>query len=123
MKTSCFFTYQGPGRISIARFAPTGIKGYRRYLALAPQRHMLKMPYEEYRPLYFAILHALDPQDVWDELHALVAPAEPVLLCWERPPLNDETNFCHRSMVAYWIEDTLGFVVEEYEAPTRFRDF
>jgi hypothetical protein len=114
MKTSCFFSYQGPGRISIARYEPRGVKGYRRYSALAPRAEMLKMSYEEYLPLYLAILARLDPQKVWDDLHALVAPAEPILLCWERPPLT-ATNWCHREMVCSWLKGTLGFDVEEYD--------
>ena len=86
MKTSCFFTYEGPGRISIARFPPSGIKGcYRAYPALAPRHNMLKMGYEQYRPQFFAILEALDPERVVEELTALAEPYEPVLLCYERP--------------------------------------
>ena len=37
MKTSSFFSYTGPGRISIARFAPRGTPaGVRVYKRLAP---------------------------------------------------------------------------------------
>lgn len=115
MKTASFFSYQGPGRISIARFAPRGLSGYRRYAALAPRQEMLRMPYEEYRPLYLEILAGLDPKQVWDKLHALAAPAEPVLLCWERPPLTP-TNWCHRRMVAKWLEEQLGIEVMEMGA-------
>jgi len=37
-------------------------------------------------PLYGQILAGLDPQRTYDELVALMAPAEPVLLCYEVPP-------------------------------------
>jgi hypothetical protein len=81
MKTASFFTYQGPGRISIARYAPRGISGFRIYHQLAPTRAMLKMEYAEYRELYFRdILGPLDPEQVWRDLHQLVHPHEPVLL-------------------------------------------
>jgi hypothetical protein len=112
MKTASFFTYEGPGRISIARAAPRSVKGYRVYPALAPRHNMLKMPYEQYRPLYFAILERLDPHVVWDELRRLAEPHEPVLLCWERPPLT-ETNWCHRTMVSEWLREKLGTDVSE----------
>ena len=112
MKTSCFHTYQGPGRISIARYEPRGTKGYRRYSALAPRPDMLKMTYEQYRPLYLAILERLDPAKVVADLEYLAEPHEPVLLCWERPPLT-ATNWCHRTMVAEWLQEKLGMSVPE----------
>ena len=113
MKTSSFFTYEGPGRISIARFPPRGIKGcYRAYPALAPRHKMLKMGYEQYRPKFFAILGALDPERVVEELAALAHPYQPVLLCWERPPLTT-SNFCHRAMVSEWLQEKLGMTVRE----------
>ena len=114
MKTASFFIYQGPGRISIARFGhrTKGHRGYRRYPALAPRQDMLRMSYEQYRPQYFAILDALDPKTVWDELHRLAEPQEPVLLCWERGPLT-ATNWCHRTLVAEWFERELAVKVPE----------
>jgi hypothetical protein len=36
---------------------------------------------------------------VYDDLVALAAPDEPVLLCWEKPPFSD-ANWCHRRIVA-----------------------
>ena len=115
MKTASFFTYQGPGRISIARFGHRGRKGhrgYRRYPALAPRQDMLKMRYEEYRPLYFAMLEQLEAAEVVDDLTRLAGEHEPVLLCWERPPLT-ASNWCHRRMVAEWLEQQLGMSVPE----------
>lgn len=112
MKTSSFFTYEGPGRISIARAAPRGVKGYRVYPAFAPRHNRLRMSYEEYRPEFFRILEALDPERVAEELAALADPYEPVLLCWEKPPLT-AINFCHRAMVAEWLQRELGLKVSE----------
>ena len=113
MKTSSFFLYNGPGRISIARYAPRGTPaGYRQYRALAPDADMLKMSQALYLPRYAAILHALDPQQVWDDLHRLAGDQEPVLLCWERPPFTP-TNWCHRHLVADWFHDRLGVEVPE----------
>lgn len=90
------------------------MSGFRVYRALAPTGPMLKMPYKRYRELYFRnILAPLDPQEVWADLHRLVNPHEPVLLCWERPPLT-ASNWCHRSMAAEWFELELGQQVSEW---------
>ena len=88
------------------------MSGYRNYLALAPRPEMLKMPYEQYLPLYLAILERLDPANVADDLLRLAELHEPILLCWERPPLTT-TNWCHRSMVAEWLEQQVGLPVPE----------
>ena len=116
MKTASFFTYTGPGRISIARYAPRGTPaGYRQYRALAPDADMLKMSQALYLPRYAAILDRLDPQQVWDDLHRLAGDQEPVLLCWERPPFTP-TNWCHRRLVADWFERALGVTVPEWDS-------
>ena len=117
MKTASFFTYAGPGRISIARYAPRGTPaGFRIYQPLNPTAPMLKLDRAEYEPLYLAILAGLDPRQVWDNLHRLAGDAEPVLLCWERPPFT-VTNWCHRRMVADWFEQALDVEVPEVPAP------
>ncbi len=113
MKTASFFVYQGPGRISIARAAPRGVAGFKVYSRLSLTRAMLRMGYDQYRELYFRdILGPLDPEQVWRELHQLAHPREPVLLCWEHPPLT-ATNWCHRRMVAEWFAETIGVDVPE----------
>jgi hypothetical protein len=73
---------------------------------------MLRMPYEQYRAEYFHILEALDSERVVEELAALAHPYQPVLLCWERPPIT-ASNFCHRAMVAEWLNRELGLKVPE----------
>jgi hypothetical protein len=70
---------------------------------------------ETYDRGYVAQLAALDPQQVWDRLHALAGDHEPVLLCWERPPFT-ATNRCHRRLVAAWFRATLGHQVDEAPA-------
>ncbi len=88
--------------VSIARYAPRWYKG-RRYLALAPTRQMLKMGGDEYRVAYQEILDRLDPRKVYEDLGP-----DAVLLCWERPG-----EFCHRRLVAEWLEIHLGIKVPE----------
>jgi len=112
VKTSSFL-YQGPGRISIARFAPRGTPaGYKVYKPLAPGPWFNSVGYDEYRELYFAQLSKLDAQNVWDTLHKLADGHEPVTLCYERPPFT-QSNFCHRRMLAEWLKTELGFDVNE----------
>src|SRR5450759_4617604 len=100
MKTASFFSYTGPGRISIARFAPRNTPaGFRIYKPLAPGPWFNSVSQEEYRKLYFAQLALIDPMATWEKLHDLSGGVEPILLCYER--VNDiaaGTTYCHRHM-------------------------
>ena len=104
MRTSSFFTYQGPGRITIARYAPRGTPGgFHMFKALAPGGWFNKVGFAQYEKLYREeILGRLDARRTFDELVALADGAEPVLLCWEKPPLT-QTN-CTRSRLADWTD-------------------
>ena len=116
MKTSAFSLYCGPGRISIARYAPRITPaGYRIYKPLAPLPDMLRlMDQAAYRDRYFGeVLAPLDPRATWDALHQLAGGAEPVLLCWEQLKMPGE--FCHRRLVAEWLGGHLGEQVDEWE--------
>ena len=112
MKTADFFSFDGNGRISIARSAPRRISGYNVYKKLAPGSWFKTATYDEYVRRYHAQLAELDPQATWDHLVNIAGPHEPVLLCWERTPLTPD-NWCHRRMVARWFRDELGHDVEE----------
>lgn len=116
MKTSSFYLYSGPGRVSIARTVPQRVAaGFRIYRALAPGTWLFEpayKDYETYRERYFReILAPLDPQKVWDDLHTLADRHEPVLLCHEH--LRKSGEWCHRRMAAEWFEDKLGVAVPE----------
>ena len=114
MQTSNFATFRGscsPNLLSIARWSPRGWGG-RRYKALAPRREMLKMDEATYRVEYQKILDNLDPQKVFDDLGEDV-----ILLCWEAPG-----KFCHRRLVAEWLEKHLGRPVPELQEPGLFDD-
>jgi hypothetical protein len=115
MRTSNFFHYRGAGRISIARWAPRNIpKGFRVYKQLAPGDWFKSVSAAEYRRRFAKeILKPLDPQSVWDELHELAAPHEPVLLCWCKL---HEVGWCHRQIVAEFFERELGFKVTEIKS-------
>ena len=132
MLTASWFTYKnGLGRISISRSAPRSglVPGFRRYPKLNPGPWFRSVNREQYIELYFTeILQHLDPHTVWDELHQLAATTtgpepppndgdiEPVLLCFERPPFTDE-NWCHRRLVARWLEAELRLEIPELGVP------
>ncbi len=123
MRTASFFTYTtGPGRTGIARWAPRGTPvGFRVDRPLNPTAPMLKMARAEYEPLYQAIRARLDPRQRVEDLDRLADPHEPVLLCWERPPVT-ATVWRHRRLVAAWLERELGRVVPEVERSPRPAD-
>ena len=115
MKTASFQTYTGPGRISIARFAPRNTPaGFRIYKPLAPGAWFNSVSHDKYRQLYFAQLELLNPTEVVKTLESMAGGAEPVLLCYEKPPFNN-ANWCHRRMVAEWLQMTIGLEVPELE--------
>lgn len=119
MKTGSFQTYQGPGRVSIARYPPRGTPaGFRVFKTLAPGRWFNSVTRERYEELFAAQLAALDAREVFATLEALGGGHEPVLLCWERPPFT-ATNWCHRRLVAAWFESELQVKVEEIGDATR----
>lgn len=116
MKTASWYTWKGAGRIGISVGTPRGqAAGYRLYRPLNPRREWLDLSKPEYEKLYFELLGHLNPQQVWDDLHRMTHNgAEPVLLCFEKPPFT-EGNWCHRRMVADWFSTTLGQNVPEFE--------
>jgi hypothetical protein len=116
VKTASFFTYKGPGRISIARYAPRWTPaGFEDYSKLEPGPWFKSVTQERYVELYHAeVLGKLDPQKTFDELQELGHGAEPVLLCWEKPG-----EFCHRRLVAEWFSEKLGVKVPELEVPAK----
>lgn len=111
--TSAFKIYEGPGRISIARWSPRKTPaGYRVFKTLAPKKEMMNMAYRPYKDMYFnIILKPLVPEEIWQTLHFMANGAPPVLLCWEKPPFTEQ-KFCHRTMVAQWLQEA-GFAASE----------
>jgi uncharacterized protein (DUF488 family) len=107
MKTSSFFTYKGDSGVCIALKAPAIFTG-ERYPALCPKWSFLNKYFVDHdEAAYIAAYHEqvldkLEPEKVWAELH------DKVLLCWE-----PAGKFCHRRLIAAWLEDKLGVVVEE----------
>jgi hypothetical protein len=108
MHTSSFWQFyrrREPRLVSIALKTPGWFQG-RRYPALAPRLDMLPMEEEEYRREYQVILDRLAPRQVYEDLGP-----DAILLCWEPPGV-----FCHRRLVAEWLEEHLGVEVPELPA-------
>lgn len=115
MKTASFFSYTGPGRISIARLVPRRTPaGYKIFRALAPGSWFNSVSEAEYNELFRVdILGPLKnkARETHERLVELAGGHEPVLLCWEKPA--DENTYCHRAIVARFFEEKLGIEVPE----------
>ena len=95
--------------ISIARFNRFW-KG-EEFKPLAPPADIIKIEDEElYTNLYYEkVLKKLDPQEVYNQLGD-----NAVLLCYEKwADIESGKTFCHRRIVAKWLENNLGVKVEE----------
>lgn len=103
--STCYFgKYRGKHPISIARGLPKWYRGPS-FNPLFPTWHMItgNLSKEEYTHLYVKqILSRLNPEQILKHLDGKV------MLCYEKPP-----EFCHRSLVAHWIEENTGMKVPE----------
>ena len=110
MQTSYYAKYKGENSVSIAGKCATWYKG-REYKKLAPRYWFFKKYKEDgnkefYTEQYYKeVLDKLNPQQVYEELGE-----DAVLLCWEK-----SGEFCHRRLVASWLEKELGIKVNEFD--------
>jgi len=130
MKTSYYAIANSIKGIAVSLYPPSGWTGPH-YRHLAPSADLLngfkqkRYSIEDYIKLYQQQLDKLDPKKVWADLHELSDGAEPVLLCYEKPkvrlaasgyePLANDSNlwFCHRRLIAAWLESSLSLSVPE----------
>jgi hypothetical protein len=115
LKTSFFNSpnARSPNAVSIAVDHPSWFYGFE-YKPLIPpsdleerfRRGRIKLP--EYTKLYNAQLLGLDPRQVFLDLGE-----NAILLCHEPPG-----QFCHRRLVAAWLEKCLNILVPE----SRYRE-
>lgn len=94
--------------VSIARYTPGYFKG-RVLLEVAPTGPMLKMEDEEYRKAYAEILRHVDAVKFYRAVQQIGGGRHVALLCYEKPG-----EFCHRRLLAEWLERSLGIEVLEY---------
>lgn len=130
MQTSYFSRYKEGNGVSIAGKAPEWFSG-RQYKKLAPKywffaeykenieyfqkdptldpitkERCLKAEETRYMSRFYThVLSELNAKQVFEELGE-----DAVLLCWEAPG-----KFCHRRLVAGWLQNELGILVPEYK--------
>lgn len=104
-----------PLAVAISRSSPKWFRG-RIYPELYPPQDLLDnykrgtISQEEYTRQYNSrVLATLDPYDVID-----ILGEDAILLCWE-----GQEKFCHRRLVAKWLETELSITVPEVAAKPR----
>lgn len=96
--------------VSVARFAPRGIKGerYGKLIALAPTPEMLKgvksgkMDAKGFDEAYDRILSDSNPHELYEEALKLGGGLDVALMCYEHP-----SDRCHRFQASTWLNDQL----------------
>ena len=114
--TSYWGGYRGSGKVGISRFPPRWVRErVPSYMALAPGASWMRAPRSEYQVHFARLLARLDAGRVHRELQALgdASSGLVVLLCFEKPPFT-ESNWCHRRLVAEWLQRELGIEVPEW---------
>jgi hypothetical protein len=102
--------------VGISRGVPRNHSGSLRLRELEPGPWFKSVPPQEYLRRYTDILNALDPAEIRDRLFAL--GTAPVLLCHERArDIQAGRRYCHRHLVAEWLEDTLEITLQELYHP------
>ena len=107
MKTSYFDKYEGEDAVNIAVGKPSWFKGPS-YPDLFPEWSFLNKYKEDgdkeayIKAYHERILSKLDPQKVYNDLK------DSVILCYEK-----SGEFCHRRLVAEWLEKELGVIIPE----------
>jgi len=110
MQTSFFAKYKGENAVSISLSKPKWYTTCREYKKLAPSWNLLNKYKQDKDEVYYIkqyqkeILDKLDPKQVYEELGE-----DAVLLCWEK-----SGEFCHRFIVAEWLQDKLGIEIKEF---------
>ncbi|MBS7703281.1 hypothetical protein [Chelatococcus asaccharovorans] len=107
-------------RVGVSRGVPRGQPaGYRRYTKLNPGSWFNSVGSEEYLRRYKAeVLGRLMPDQVAKDLEALTGGKPAALLCYESPlRIEAGSQWCHRHIVAAWLEHHLGIKVEEVDYP------
>lgn len=100
--------------VSIAGKAPDWYDGIQ-YKKLAPKYWFFKKYKEDSDEQFYTeafnreVLGALEVHKVITELENLASGKDICLLCYEKP-----CEFCHRHLVAKWLEEKLNIEVKEY---------
>ena len=107
MQKSCFSKYSGEDGVCIALRHPEYFEG-KCYPDLFPKKSFLFKYFEDHDEEAYAkayheqVLSKLDPLKVWNDLK------DSTILCWE-----GSGKFCHRHLVAAWLEKSLRVKIKE----------
>lgn len=99
--------------VSISRFPPRGFRGYKCF-EFAPSVRLLKEYKEGLRNDHYAyryerdVLKKIDVHRVFEGLARMACGRDIVLCCFE-PAL----QFCHRRILAHYVERVWGYSIEE----------
>jgi hypothetical protein len=128
--TACWFAPipEDHIRIGISRGTPRGFPaGYRKFKLLMPGPWFNSVDPRTYIDLFNReILMFLEPEQVVKEIDFLGCGKVPVMCCYEHAPkIQTGEQYCHRHMVAQWLEDRLSIEVPELDHPNldRFAHF
>ena len=92
------------------------------YKALAPNWRLWdnfkkkKISEDKFIAEYHNMLKDLNPKHVLEHLNFLTGGIEPILMC--KPA---KTKFCHRHLVADWLEKETGLIIKELNFPDLIR--
>ena len=102
--------YKGMALVAISLSQPRWLSPrLPQYDPLFPERWMLKMERPEYTEIYDQILGRVIYPNFIDWLKSVSGDKDVVLLCYEKP-----SDFCHRQLVAEWINNHGEFNVTEF---------
>ena len=110
------------GAVSIALFASSFSEVKFEYKALAPNwkihdKFKKKILSEKkFIIAYKEQLDELNPASVAEHLYLLTAGEEPILMCH-----CSKIEFCHRHLIADWLENKLRIHIEEFDSPEYIR--
>ena len=104
--------------VGISRGVPRWHLPYRytRLPALFPGHELLagyraeKITSEQYAPVYLQHLNTLGVEKVISLIESKYDGRPLALVCWCAP-----SKFCHRHLLAQWLEEQCGFVIQELE--------
>tara|TARA_Y100000991_G_scaffold66241_1_gene49512 strand:+ start:495 stop:914 length:420 start_codon:yes stop_codon:yes gene_type:complete len=104
------------GFISISLYSSNNDFVKHEYKSLAPNWKLYedlktkKITEEKFISTYNEQLDTLNPRMVFEDLNSLVSGYEPILMTD-----GSKKKFCHRHLVAEWLEKKLDVIVEEYK--------
>ena len=104
------------GFISISLYSSNNDFVKHEYKSLAPNWKLYedlkskKITEEKFILTYNEQLDTLNPRMVFEDLNSLVSGYEPILMTD-----GSKKKFCHRHLVAEWLEKNLDVIVEEYK--------